>query len=306
MKNNKDSDEILDILSKQPDKNTEDSKSYWKNYWENYKPLGYTRVIGIGDFGEKYGKDAVEKILDILNKQTVKHDEFEKTIPEYSFVDDSLTDDDVKALLKDKDITIIVADSSSCIETTTRIANISKSAGLLTIAVVTDESDEGTNALLSVSDSVVLLPHNENDDIIKAKVQGAISIIVNVFCYDCFIAMDFEDVKKSFSDAGKAYLAIGTGNTVEEITENLLSTLPQNICCGFDELFFELAFTDRDYANVVFLFDDLFNNIADKLGDKLQPNCNVMVSAHIEPTATKTYVNMILKHDPYKRTSIIV
>ncbi len=71
MKNNKDSDEILDMLNKQSDKNTEDSKSYWKNYWGNYKPLGYTRVIGIGDFGEKYGKDAVEKILDILNKQTV-------------------------------------------------------------------------------------------------------------------------------------------------------------------------------------------------------------------------------------------
>ncbi len=197
-------------------------------------------------------------------------------------------------MLKDKDITIIVADSSSCIETTTRIANISKSAGLLTIAVVTDESDEGTNALLSVADSVVLLPHNENDDIKKSKVQGAISIIVNVFCYDCFIAMDWGDVKKSFSDAGKAYLAIGAGNTVDEITENLLSTLPQNIYCGFDVLFSELAFTECDYAKDLVRFDDLLNNIDDKLGDKLHPNCSVMVSAHIDPTATKTYVNMIL------------
>lgn len=147
------------------------------------------------------------------------------------------TKDEIKNLVKDADMVFITAGMGGGTGTGAApiIAEAAKSAGVLTVAVVTKpfsfegphrmrNAEEGIKSLSERVDSIVTIPNdlllkiadkkvtiNDSfklaDDILRQGVQGIIEVIRKTGIVNC----DFADVKTIMKDSGIAHMGIGLG-----------------------------------------------------------------------------------------------
>ena len=147
------------------------------------------------------------------------------------------TKDEIKNLVKDADMVFVTAGMGGGTGTGAApiIAEAAKSAGILTVAVVTKpfafegpqrmrNAEEGIKSLAERVDSIVTIPNdlllkiadkkvtiNDSfklaDDILRQGVQGIIEIITQKGIVNC----DFADVRTIMKDSGVAHMGIGVG-----------------------------------------------------------------------------------------------
>ena len=147
------------------------------------------------------------------------------------------TKDEIKNLVKDADMVFVTAGMGGGTGTGAApiIADAAKSAGILTVAVVTKpfafegpqrmrNAEEGIKSLAEHVDSIVTIPNdlllkiadkkvtiNDSfklaDDILRQGVQGIIEIITQKGIVNC----DFADVRTIMKDSGVAHMGIGIG-----------------------------------------------------------------------------------------------
>ena len=147
------------------------------------------------------------------------------------------TKDEIKNLVKDADMVFVTAGMGGGTGTGAApiIAEAAKSAGILTVAVVTKpfafegpqrmrNAEEGIKNLAERVDSIVTIPNdlllkiadkkvtiNDSfklaDDILRQGVQGIIEIITQEGIINC----DFADVRTIMKDSGVAHMGIGIG-----------------------------------------------------------------------------------------------
>ncbi len=147
------------------------------------------------------------------------------------------TKDEIKNLVKDADMVFVTAGMGGGTGTGAApiIAEAAKSAGILTVAVVTKpfafegpqrmrNAEEGIKSLAERVDSIVTIPNdlllkiadkkvtiNDSfklaDDILRQGVQGIIEIITQKGIVNC----DFADVRTIMKDSGVAHMGIGIG-----------------------------------------------------------------------------------------------
>ena len=147
------------------------------------------------------------------------------------------TKDEIKNLVKDADMVFVTAGMGGGTGTGAApiIAEAAKSAGILTVAVVTKpfafegpqrmrNAEEGIKNLAERVDSIVTIPNdlllkiadkkvtiNDSfklaDDILRQGVQGIIEIITQKGIVNC----DFADVRTIMKDSGVAHMGIGIG-----------------------------------------------------------------------------------------------
>ena len=147
------------------------------------------------------------------------------------------TKDEIKNIVKDADMVVVTAGMGGGKGTGAApiIAEASKSAGILTVAVVTKpfafegpqrmrNAEEGIANLAEKVDSIVTIPNdlllkiadkkvtiNDSfklaDDILRQGVQGIIEIITQKGLLNC----DFADVRTIMKDSGVAHMGIGVG-----------------------------------------------------------------------------------------------
>ena len=147
------------------------------------------------------------------------------------------TKDDIKNLVKDADMVFVTAGMGGGTGTGAApiIAEAAKSAGILTVAVVTKpfafegpqrmrNAEEGIKNLAERVDSIVTIPNdlllkiadkkvtiNDSfklaDDILRQGVQGIIEIITQKGIVNC----DFADVRTIMKDSGVAHMGLGIG-----------------------------------------------------------------------------------------------
>lgn len=147
------------------------------------------------------------------------------------------TKDEIKNLVKDADMVFVTAGMGGGTGTGAApiIAEAAKSAGILTVAVVTKpfafegpqrmrNAEEGIKNLAERVDSIVTIPNdlllkiadkkvtiNDSfklaDDILRQGVQGIIEIITQKGIVNC----DFADVRTIMKDSGVAHMGIGVG-----------------------------------------------------------------------------------------------
>lgn len=147
------------------------------------------------------------------------------------------TKDEIKNLVKDADMVFVTAGMGGGTGTGAApiIAEAAKSAGILTVAVVTKpfafegpqrmrNAEEGIKNLAERVDSIVTIPNdlllkiadkkvtiNDSfklaDDILRQGVQGIIEIITQKGIVNC----DFADVRTIMKDSGVAHMGIGLG-----------------------------------------------------------------------------------------------
>lgn len=147
------------------------------------------------------------------------------------------TKDEIKNMVKDADMVFVTAGMGGGTGTGAApiIAEAAKSAGILTVAVVTKpfafegpqrmrNAEEGIKNLAERVDSIVTIPNdlllkiadkkvtiNDSfklaDDILRQGVQGIIEIITQKGIVNC----DFADVRTIMKDSGVAHMGIGIG-----------------------------------------------------------------------------------------------
>ena len=147
------------------------------------------------------------------------------------------TKDEIKNLVKDADMVFVTAGMGGGSGTGAApiIAEAAKSAGILTVAVVTKpfafegpqrmrNAEEGIKNLAERVDSIVTIPNdlllkiadkkvtiNDSfklaDDILRQGIQGIIDIITQKGIVNC----DFADVRTIMKDSGVAHMGIGIG-----------------------------------------------------------------------------------------------
>ena len=147
------------------------------------------------------------------------------------------TKDEIKNLVKDADMVFVTAGMGGGTGTGAApiIAEAAKSAGILTVAVVTKpfafegpqrmrNAEEGIKNLAERVDSIVTIPNdlllkiadkkvtiNDSfklaDDILRQGVQGIIEIITQKGIVNCY----FADVRTIMKDSGVAHMGIGIG-----------------------------------------------------------------------------------------------
>ena len=147
------------------------------------------------------------------------------------------TKDEIKNIVKDADMVFVTAGMGGGTGTGAApiIAEAAKSAGILTVAVVTKpfafegpqrmrNAEEGIKNLAERVDSIVTIPNdlllkiadkkvtiNDSfklaDDILRQGVQGIIEIITQKGIVNC----DFADVRTIMKDSGVAHMGIGVG-----------------------------------------------------------------------------------------------
>ncbi len=147
------------------------------------------------------------------------------------------TKDEIKNIVKDADMVFVTAGMGGGTGTGAApiIAEAAKSAGILTVAVVTKpfafegpqrmrNAEDGIANLAEKVDSIVTIPNdlllkiadkkvtiNDSfklaDDVLRQGVQGIIEIIVQKGLLNC----DFADVRTIMKDSGVAHMGIGVG-----------------------------------------------------------------------------------------------
>lgn len=147
------------------------------------------------------------------------------------------TKDEIKNLVKDADMVFVTAGMGGGTGTGAApiVAEASKSAGILTVAVVTKpfsfegpqrmrNAEEGIKNLSERVDAIVTIPNdlllkiadkkvtiNDSfklaDDILRQGVQGIIEVITQKGIVNC----DFADVRTIMKDSGVAHMGIGIG-----------------------------------------------------------------------------------------------
>ncbi|UCH43469.1 MAG: cell division protein FtsZ [Dehalococcoidales bacterium] len=188
------------------------------------------------------------------------------------------------------------------------IAEISKSSGALTIAVVTKPftfegshrclvADEGIIQLLSKVDTLIIIPNDRlldlcdqktgvdnafrlADDVLRHGVQ-AISEVITV---PGMINLDFADVKAVMQDAGPAWMSIGRGSgqnrAVDAAKEALASPLLDVSAGGSKGVLFNVV-----GSNNLTLFE--VNEAAAVIKQAVDPEANIIFGVAHDPNMDK-------------------
>jgi len=188
------------------------------------------------------------------------------------------------------------------------IAEISKSSGALTIAVVTKPftfegshrclvADEGIIQLLSKVDTLIIIPNDRlldlcdqktgvdnafrlADDVLRHGVQ-AISEVITV---PGMINLDFADVKAVMKDAGPAWMSIGRGSgqnrAVDAAKEALASPLLDVSAGGSKGVLFNVV-----GSNNLTLFE--VNEAAAVIKQAVDPEANIIFGVAHDPNMDK-------------------
>lgn len=161
------------------------------------------------------------------------------------------TKEEIKNLLADTDMVFVTAGMGGGTGTGAApiIAEISKSLGILTVAVVTKpfffegpqrvkNAEEGLKQLMDKVDAIVTIPNDllfkiadkkatiEDtfklaDDVLRQGVQGIIEVITQLGIMNC----DFADVRTIMKDSGVAHMGIGVGkgeNAAQDAVRNAI------------------------------------------------------------------------------------
>jgi cell division protein FtsZ len=215
--------------------------------------------------------------------------------------------DDLKELVSGADMVFVTAGMGGGTGTGSIpvIAEISKSSGALTIAVVTkpfafegshrtETAEEGINNLIDKVDTLIIIPNDRlltlcdnktgvdsafklADDVLRHGVQA----IAEVITTPGMINLDFADVKAIMKDAGPAWMSIGRGSGQNRATdaakEALASPLLDVSIEGSKAVLFNVV-GDSNLA----LFE--VNQAADVIKAAVDPDANIIFGVANDPT----------------------
>jgi cell division protein FtsZ len=215
--------------------------------------------------------------------------------------------DDLRELVSGADMVFVTAGMGGGTGTGSIpvIAEISKSSGALTIAVVTkpfefegshrtETAEEGINNLIDKVDTLIIIPNDRlltlcdnktgvdsafklADDVLRHGVQA----IAEVITTPGMINLDFADVKAIMKDAGPAWMSIGRGSGQNRATdaakEALASPLLDVSIEGSKAVLFNVV-GDSNLA----LFE--VNQAADVIKAAVDPDANIIFGVANDPT----------------------
>jgi cell division protein FtsZ len=185
------------------------------------------------------------------------------------------------------------------------IAEVSKSSGALTIAVVTkpfgfegvhraETAEEGINNLVDKVDTLIIIPNDRlmtlcdnktgvdsafklADDVLRHGVQA----IAEVITTPGMINLDFADVKAIMKDAGPAWMSIGKGTgqnrAIDAAKEALASPLLEVSIQGSKGVLFNVV-----GGSTLSLFE--VNQAADVIRGAVDPDANIIFGVANDPS----------------------
>jgi cell division protein FtsZ len=185
------------------------------------------------------------------------------------------------------------------------VAEISKQAGALTIAVVTkpftfegvhrnEVADDGIVRLLGKVDTLIIIPNDRLLDLCDQKtvvdnafkmaddvLRHGVQAIAEVITVPGLINLDFADVKAVMQDAGPAWMSIGLGSSknraVDAAKEALASPLLDVSIAGAKGVLFNVAGgTDLTLFEV--------NEAADVIKQAVDPGANIIFGVVQDPS----------------------
>ncbi|MGN0162971.1 MAG: cell division protein FtsZ [Candidatus Ornithomonoglobus sp.] len=217
------------------------------------------------------------------------------------------TKDEIKNIVKDADMVFVTAGMGGGTGTGAApiIAEAAKSAGILTVAVVTKpfsfegpqrmrNAEEGIKNLAERVDSIVTIPNdlllkiadkkvtiNDSfklaDDILRQGVQGIIEIITEKGIMNC----DFADVRTIMRDSGVAHMGIGIGkgeNAAQDAVRAAIeSPLLETSIAGAENVLLNITggteFSLVDMGEVSQIIKDMVSDEANIIvGSAMDPN----------------------------------
>jgi cell division protein FtsZ len=183
------------------------------------------------------------------------------------------------------------------------IAEMSKKAGALTIAVVTKPftfegahrsmtAEDGIKVLMDKVDTLIIIPNDRLLDLCdqKANVDGAfrmadevlhhgVQAIAEVITVPGLINLDFADVRSIMKDAGPAWMSIGRGTgqnrAVDAARDALASPLLDVSMQGAKGVLFNIAGNDLTLYEV--------NNAAEVIRQAVDPQAVVIFGVVMDP-----------------------
>jgi len=188
------------------------------------------------------------------------------------------------------------------------VAEMAKSSGALTIAVVTrpfqfegahrcDVADEGIDATIDKVDTLVIIPNDRLLDICdnKTGVDGAFKMADEVLCHAVqaiaevitvpgLVNLDFADVKTVMQEAGPSWMSIGNGTgpnrACEAAKDALNSPLLDVEIQGATGVLFNIS-----GDSTLSLFE--VNGAADIIRQAVAPNANIIFGVTLDPNLEK-------------------
>ena len=185
------------------------------------------------------------------------------------------------------------------------VAEISKQAGALTIAVVTkpftfegvhrsEVAEDGIVRLLGKVDTLIIIPNDRLLDLCDQKtvvdnafkmaddvLRHGVQAIAEVITVPGLINLDFADVKAVMEDAGPAWMSIGLGSSknraVEAAKEALASPLLDVTIDGAKGVLFNVA-----GGTGLTLFE--VNEAADVIKEAVEPGANIIFGVVQDPS----------------------
>jgi len=215
--------------------------------------------------------------------------------------------DEMKELLSGADMVFITCGMGGGTGTGAApvVAEVSKQAGALTIAVVTkpftfegvhrtEVADEGIVRLLGKVDTLIIIPNDRLLDLCDQKtvvdnafkladdvLRHGVQAIAEVITTPGLINLDFADVKAVMQDAGPAWMSIGLGSSknraVEAAKEALASPLLDVTIDGAKGVLFNVA-----GGTGLTLFE--VNEAADVIKQAVDPAANIIFGVVQDPS----------------------
>jgi len=215
--------------------------------------------------------------------------------------------DEVKELLSGADMVFITCGMGGGTGTGAApvVAEVSKQAGALTIAVVTkpftfegvhrnEVADDGIVRLLGKVDTLIIIPNDRLLDLCDQKtvvdnafkladdvLRHGVQAIAEVITVPGLINLDFADVKAVMQDAGPAWMSIGIGSSknraVDAAKEALASPLLDVSIDGAKGVLFNVA----GGAGLT-LFE--VNEAADVIKQAVEPGANIIFGVVQDPS----------------------
>ncbi len=239
-----------------------------------------TRLIGIGDFGQK----AIEVIKKSWSEEACVCLENAEEYGGFSYAGLTLTttEEEINSVFESANTVIILSDASADLELTEKVAKNAKVKGIFTVIGLANGTEKQASLLTGVSDSAIMLPTSDYDVVFKF-----VETMVVPMHIPGIIGIDWEDVKSVLSGAGVGCFALGNGKEVDSIILDCLDNLPD----GFD-----LNTAKRVLINITsFMYDMYFiDGIMERVFEHLNDSAHICFSAQIPDDLRTSYMGIIV------------
>lgn len=168
----------------------------------------------------------------------------------------------------------MVSETRDCIGTLSQTVKASKALGNLTVALVTDDSQEYIDVLSSLADSVIVISKSDCAERVNQAITDTVEAAVVEMFYYGVVGIDFQDISMVFKNTKRGFTFTLEGETHDDVKAALNSFEGKHALGKAKWVLINIL------PSTEFYLDDICD-IVDSVSERLLPESTVLFSTEI-------------------------